>query len=145
MSDPALAIQGALVAALKADTSLKALAGNPVRVYDRVPENPVYPYLRVGPGQSVGDDNPCFNSTEVNASVDVFSTKPGFPECKRIAAHVRRVMKQEFTLNDEGSPPAPAFLLVEAEFVTTRYLDSPDGLTSHAVVEFRYLVDHPKN
>lgn len=145
MSDPSLAIQGALVAALKADASLKALVSDPVRVYDRVPENPTYPYLRVGPGQTTGDDNSCWNASEVFASVDVFSTEPGFPQCKRIAAHVRRVMKQEFVLNDEGSPPAPAFLLVEAEFITDRFLDSPDGLTSHAVVEFRYLVDHPKN
>jgi hypothetical protein len=139
MSDPNLAIQGAIVAALKADSAVKALIGpTTARVYDRVPANVTYPYVRVGPGQTVGDDNPCFDASEVNAEVHVWSNAVGFPECKQIAAAVRRVCRQTFDLS-------PNFAVTEVEYVTTRYLDAPDGLTSHAVVEFRYLVDHPKN
>lgn len=129
MSDPTLAIQGAIVAALNVAT---AVAGG--RIYDSAPAEPSFPYVTVGEGDTVGDDNSCFDSSEVNIAVHVWSRAVGFPEAKGIAALVRARCKAEFTIS--------GFKVVNAEFVTTRYLRDPDGLTSHAVVEFRYLVDH---
>lgn len=129
MTDPTLAIQAAIVAALKTAT---AVAGG--RVYDSVPAEPTFPYVTVGDGDTVGDDNSCFESSEVNIPVHIWSRAVGFPEAKAIAALVRARCKVEFTIS--------GFKVVNAEYVTARYLRDPDGLTSHAVVEFRYLVDH---
>lgn len=129
MSDPSLEIQRAIVAALKVAT---AVAGG--RIYDRIPDNPTFPYVQVGDGETVGDDNPCFDASEVNVQAHVWSRAVGYPEAKAIAAVVRTRLTQEFTIT--------GFKVTEAEHVVTRYLRDPDGLTSHAVVEMRYLVDH---
>lgn len=129
MSDPTLPLQAAIVTALKASP---AVADG--RIYDRIPTDPVFPYVTVGEGDTVGDDNSCFDSSEVNVSVHVWSRAVGFPEAKGIVALVRERLRTEFTIS--------GFLVVNAEYVTTRYLRDPDGLTSHAVVEFRYLIDH---
>lgn len=147
MSDPTRHLKDAIIVALKADATIKTYCGTPARVYDRVPERKkiTYPYIRFSSATSVGDDNECFDASEVNVSVSVFSDDVGKSEAADIAGEVRRVMKQEFSLMDGASPPVDLFRVVEAEFVTTRNVDAPDGLTSHAVVEFRYLVDHPKN
>lgn len=129
MPDPSLALQGAQVAALKAGP---AVAGG--RIYDTVPESPTFPYVTVGEGDAVGDDNECWNATEFNSQVHVWSRAVGFPECKTIAALVRDRLTAEFTIT--------GFKVTEAEYVTARYLRDPDGLTNHAVVELRYLIDH---
>lgn len=129
MSDPTLAIQGAILAALKV-----APAVAEGRIYDQVPGKPTFPYVTIGGGDTVGDDNSCFDASEVNVSVHVWSRAVGFPECKTLAALIRPRLKTEFTLT--------GFTVSSAEYVTTRYFRDPDGLTSHAVVEFRYLVDH---
>ena len=129
MADPALAIQGAHVSALQANP---ALCGG--RVYDKPPANPTYPYIQVGDGDTVGDDNDCFDASEFNAQVHVWSQAAGLVEVKQIAADVRARLRTEFVI--------AGFVIVEARHVITRYLRDPDGISSHAVVEFRYLVDH---
>ncbi|EJW12735.1 gene transfer agent-like protein [Rhodovulum sp. PH10] len=127
--DPSLALQGAIVAALKATP---AVAGG--RVLDDVPLEAEFPHLQVGEGETVGDDTECLVSSEVTMQVHVWSRAVGFPEARRIAGEVRARCTTAFAL--EG------FTVVLAEHLQTRFLRDPDGLTSHAVVEFRYLVDH---
>lgn len=128
MSDPSLAVQGAVVAALKAAD----VAGD--RIYDRVPVNPTFPYITIGGGDTIGDDNDCWGASEVFVQVHVWSRTIGFPECKTIAGQVRDALSSELTLAN--------FRNAVAGFLTTRHFRDPDGLTSHAVVEFRYLIDH---
>lgn len=129
MADPSLALQGAIVAALK---QAPAVAGG--RVYDDVPPNPSFPYVSIGRWQSVGDDNSCHDATELFASVDVWSKAVGRPEARTLAALVKDRMDQEFTI--------AGFKTTEAEFITIRDIGDPDGKTSHLVVEYRYLIDH---
>ena len=128
MSDPSLAVQGAI------NTTLRNAGICQGRVYDRVPAKPTFPYVTIGEGDTVGDDNGCFDASEVNLSVHVWSRTVGFPEAKTIAGQIRGLLKTDFAL--------PGFNVSVAEYVTTRYMRDPDGLTNHAVVEFRYLVDH---
>lgn len=130
MSDPSLLLQGAIVAALKASP---AVAGG--RIYDSVPPSPSFPYVTIGLSDTVGDDNECWDASECNVQVHVWSRAVGMPEAKGIAAMVRDRLTTEFSLTD--------FRVVNAQYVTTRYLRDPDGLTTHAVVELTYLIDHP--
>lgn len=129
MSDPSYALQVAIVSALKAAAIVDG------RVYDQVKAGPTFPYVTVGEGDTVGDDNDCGDASEVNTSVHVWSRAVGLPEAKQIAGEVRTALKAA-TYVLEG------FRVVSVEFVTTRFLRDRDGETSHAVVEFRYLVDH---
>jgi hypothetical protein len=139
MADPSLALQAAIVTALK---TAPAVAGG--RVYDRIPgttdlrePKPIFPFLHVGEGDTIGDDNPCFDSTECNVSVHVWSNAVGMPELKELAGLVRARLKTVSTVT--------GFRVTNADYIITRYMNDPDSTLTHAVVEFRYLIDHEYN
>lgn len=133
MSEPSLALQGALVSCFKADSALSALIGT--RIYDRVPADPVFPYIRVGDDQIVADGADCFDeSVEVFATIHVFSRAVGKPEAKNIAGAVVAAIRSA-TLTLSG------YSLCDIEHQGTRYLDDPDTLTTHGVVTFHAMID----
>lgn len=121
-------VQKAIHDALKAAPTV---AGG--RVYDRVPEDAAYPYVSIGEDQIVGDGNACGDGWEVFADVHVWSRKPGFPEAKGIAAAV--VGKVAAITAISG------FSLLHVELQDQRALRDPDGLTSHIVCSFRFIID----
>jgi len=82
--DLSLPLQAAIVKALKEDAQLIGLIGG--RVYDRVPDPPVAPYITVGDMQVVDDSNPCQSLAEYSGLVDCWSEAVGYPEVKRIGA-----------------------------------------------------------
>lgn len=132
MSDPALALQGWHVAALKESAALAAIVAG--RVYDDVPKDAPFPYVSIGEGHSIGEDLECGDATEIFAQVHAWSRTPGFPECKRMTAAIRDALK--------ATPSMEGFDVSVVQYVQTRHLRDPDGKTSHGVVEFRYLVTH---
>lgn len=124
-----LALQGAVVAALKA--GVPAVAG---RVFDRVPPDAVFPYVNVAGWQIVRDDAECIEAVEVYFDVHVWSRAVGRVEASAIATAVARALhRQEFDLTDYG--------LVSLIHRDTRFLADPDGLTTHGVVNFRAQID----
>lgn len=52
MSGHENALIRALIARLSADETLRALLGEPARIWDQPPENPGFPYLLIGRGES---------------------------------------------------------------------------------------------
>jgi hypothetical protein len=133
VSDPSYALQVAIFDALKADATLAGFIG--ARVYDSVPEGAAFPYVTVGDGQVVGDDNECADGSEVFFQCHAWSRATGYPEVKKIAAALRSALRSA-TLTLAG------FDVGLVEFTQTQFLKDPDGLTSHAVVEFRFLITH---
>lgn len=134
MSDPALALQGELVRALKANGGV----GTGARVYGAgaVPNTPDFPYVTLGgEDQVLGDDVECADLSEVFVRIHAWSRTVGFPEVKAIAGAIRAAIKNA-TLSLSG------FTVNEIEFVQTQYLQDPDGLTRHAVTEFRFFITH---
>lgn len=133
MSDPSLPLQGAIVAALKASAPLQALLST--RVYDEPPSLPTFPYISYGEGHVVGDDTEdCGDGSEVFVQLHAWSRAVGFPEVKMIAEGIRGALK---------APPAlSGFQVSVVEYVQTQFLRDPDGKTRHAMVEFRYLINH---
>lgn len=131
MSDPALALQGAIYALLN-DPSPPLVQ----RVYDKVPANPVFPYVTIGEAQVIGDDTEdCGDLSEVIISIHAWSRAEGYPEVKRLAGAIRTTLRN-------ASYSLSGFTVTVVEFQQARFLRDPDGLTSHAVVEFRYLIAH---
>lgn len=130
MSDPALALQGALIAAIKA---LGTAAGT--RVYDSVPASATYPYVSLGPTQSVGNYADCYDGTETFQQIDVWSRAVGYPEVKTIASAIRDTINAgDFTIAGHTID------LVEIQDIN--YSRDPDGLTSRARISIRALT-HP--
>lgn len=134
MADPSLDLQGAIVAALKADGAVTALVGQ--RIFDDVPAAQAgsFPRITYGSDQVLSDDADCVTGFEVFIQIDVWSRIVGQPEMKRIAGAVRAALHNvELTLAEHS--------LIVLEHQQTRYLRDPDGLTKHAAVEFRALAD----
>lgn len=134
MSEPSLALQRGIFAALTANSAITALVGT--RVYDRVSPTAVFPYVRLGTDQTVSDPQDCAEeSVEVFSQVDVFSRAQGKIEAKNIAGAIVRTMKVENITIESG------YELQELHHADTRFLDDPDGLSTHAVLSFRALVE----
>ena len=136
--DPSAAMQVAVFVALTGSASLQALVGlDPetqlVRAYDRPPDNPTFPYLTIADGHVVNDWAEGIEGSEVYQDVHVWSRAVGHVEAKTIASAVRAAMCQ--LLQPVGHR------IVVFEYVNTRHMTDPDGVTAHSVVSVRYSTE----
>lgn len=133
MSDPSLLLQDAVVKRLKADAVVVALVG--ARIYDEIPAGANFPYVNIRGGQVNGDDIECADISEVYFQIHAWAKPPSAGgTVKKIAGAIRDAMKATLTLT--------GFVVEIQEYQQTQWLDDPDGLTRHAVVEFRFIIVH---
>ncbi|UHD44913.1 DUF3168 domain-containing protein [Aureimonas altamirensis] len=125
MSDYSLPLQKLLVDTLR----VKGLS-----VFDRVPKGAPSPYVSIGPSDEVEDDAECVEAVVVTQQLDVWSTEPGFVRSREIAATIRTALHRR-----DLQLAGPA--LVEIEVRSVRYMRDPDGLTSHAAISIRALIE----
>lgn len=137
----ALALQAAMVAALKADAGVAALVG--ARVYDRVPEAADYPLLELGEVQSLADGHDCSaDAAEIYVTWHAWSrdqatgaTPAARPTAARLAEAARAALHgASLSLGDDWS-------LADLAHRDTRIFREADGLTVHAVSTYRAFVD----
>jgi hypothetical protein len=131
MSDPSLALQKAMVDVLKAVGALPDVVGG--RVYDDVAASAAFPYVSLGPAQVLPDKAGCIDGAEVFQQIDVWSRGVGFPECKTIAQAIVAKL-------DDVNLTVDGWAVIVLEHQDTRYLRDPDGLTKHAAITFRSLL-----
>lgn len=132
MSDPSLPLQDALIRALRAPGVLPAVIG--ARVYDQVPSTPTYPLVSLGDGQVLPDKAECIDGVEVFLQIDVWSRKVGYAETKEIAAAVIDAL-------DDQALTVTGFDVIVFELSGVQYMRDPDGLTRHAAITFRSLIE----
>jgi hypothetical protein len=134
VTDPGLALQGAIVAALGADAAVSNLVG--ARLYDLAPDDVAFPFVALGEIQVVDDGTACFeDAAEIYVTVHVWSRAVGRPEAHRIAGAVRNAL--HLTDLDLGAD----LDLVEIRHRDTRVFTDADGRTAHGVMTFRAMVD----
>lgn len=128
-----LALQGAIVAALRAVPALMAapLQG---RILDRVTLGQARPYLHLRSFQGVDDGSDCVDGLEIFADLDVWSEGVGKPEASRIAGIVREA------LHEKPLPLGAPWSLVEIAHRDTT-IDDSEGLLVRARMTFRALVE----
>lgn len=130
--DADLELQGAIIQRLKADPGVTTLIAG--RVYDSVPNAAPFPYVSYGPVDSNDDDAECITGFAIFIQLDAWSRAVGFPEVKKIADAVRAALHD-----------APLALSVNAlvflEHRQTNVRRDPDGLTSHASLQFEASVE----
>jgi hypothetical protein len=126
-TDPALSIQGALIAAIK---GIPTLANN--NVYDSVPASNPYPRVTVGIGQSIPDPADCRDATESILQIDAWSRAVGYPEAKQIADQIRGRLH-------DGALTISGHVLELMAVELLDYSRDPDGLTSRARMSLRIL------
>jgi hypothetical protein len=133
-TDPSLALQGAELARLQADTVLDGL-GLGDRVFDHVPQNSAFPYIKIGEHVVTPDDVGCGSVTEIISTVRVYSRKPGRVECKRFAERLR------FRLTKESGFEVAGYRMVLGYCDGYTIEQHTDGLTHQAILEFRYRLE----
>lgn len=121
---PDAALQVAIAAALRIAN---------VRFYDRVPAKYEFPYASLGPVQVIDDSVDCADGYEVFQQIDVWSRAVGQIECKTLAGEVRAALH-------EAALALADFDLIEIRHQDTRVFADPDGITTHAALNFRALI-----
>ncbi len=130
-SEASLALQAAQVAALKADAALTALVAG--RIYDEPPAAPTFGYVVVGDDQVIDDSTDCVEAAEIVSTIHVWTRSIGWPENKRIAAAVERVLASGLVVD--------GYAVIDAEHRDTIGFREGDGKTRHGVVTFRFLLE----
>lgn len=130
MSDPSLELQKMLVAVLKALAMTEV--GN--RIYDKVPAAAAYPYVSLGDCQVLPDKAGCIDGSEVFLQIDAWSQAVNYGESKSIAKQIVARLDDAEDLNVDG------YDVIVFELQGVQHLRDPDGLTRHAAITFRTLV-----
>lgn len=113
--------------------SSPAVAGG--RVYDQVPGDPTFPYVTIGDEQVLDDGNSCGDAWEVFSDIHVWSrpASGSKAEAKGIVADIVPLVVAIAGVEN--------FDVVSAQLQNSRTVRDPDGLTEHAVLTFRFLLD----
>ena len=139
MTDPSLALQNAVEAALRASPALAQAMGGRVRLYPlAAPHDAPFPYLTIGEDQIIGDGTECLDSSEAFTTIHVWArvdndVSESRAQAKRIGAAVRAAINRDLVVD--------GFEVTECEFQTARHLTDPDQRTAHTVIEHRLLLD----
>lgn len=130
MKDPALAVQKAVVAALRANAAVSAIVG--ARVFDQPPQGAEFPYVELGDIQTIGRPTDRLLPSEVYVTLHTWSRAVGKVETRRVMGAIRDAL-------DEAALALEGHALDVLQYETGHATDDPDGLTKHGVMTFRAL------
>ena len=134
-ADSQLAVQAAVVAALRADSSLTGLlAEGAASVLDHVPQSTPFPYLVVGESASKAFDTKTEEGMEQLVTLHSWSTYSGMAEIKDIMAAVVAAL-------DRASLTVIGHDLVDISFLSSEAMLDEDGVTRHGLQRFRVLTE----
>ena len=125
-------LQAAIHTALTGDATLQGLIGNPARVYDHVPQDSVFPYVKIGDDTLVAFDTKTEEGAEATLTIHTWSRYRGKKETLDIMKAIGDVLD-----NASLSVVGHTLVLLLQEFQQT--LEDPDGFTKHGVQRFRAL------
>ncbi len=133
MRDHEGALQKALIACLRDDGAIKALLGEPARIWDQPPEGPGFPHLRIGRSESrpVGADG-C--GIEHSLTLSCVSRFAGTEEARAVCAAVRARL-HDATLEIDG---------VRTVSLRVTFVDvfrTPDLRRTYAVIRLRAVTE----
>lgn len=130
---PSLELQTALVTDLKAQSSITALVGG--RVYDNVPERPIFPYVAFGPEDHTNEDAECIRAQTVYFQLDVWSREPSSAECRKILdALKRRIEGFQYSITSNA-------VVGEAQIERERVMRDSDGRTWHGILSVYFDIE----
>lgn len=134
MSYPAAPLQKAIYDAIMGSAALASAMGGTARAYDRVPSDPVFPYITIPDGDFVDAGDTCENDRfEAFVDLQVWSRAVGNVECKTIAGELRDAVLGALTIAGWSAP------VIQCE--RTLHLLDPDGLTARSRLTFRFIIE----
>ncbi len=124
-------VQKSVYDLLRGSESLKAIMGDPVRVYDDPPPDTQFPYITVGEARTQPLEG-LEDAMEHNISLHVFSKYAGRREIKIILDGLYETLHDsEFDLSDQ--------CLVNIRFVFADIFRRNDGSVFQGVIRFRVV------
>lgn len=124
----------ALHAALESDIRVKDALGDPARLYDDPPEDPVFPYLTYGPVRSEDNSVDGARLTAHLMTLHVWSRYTGRAEALALMGIIASVaVNAPMTLSQAA--------LVNRHIIYTDIFRASDGLTLHGIVRLRVSTD----
>ena len=130
MSDHSLELQKSIFNALDGDSTLQNLVTD---VYDFVPENTAFPYVKVGEETSLDNGTKTLQGNEQTLVIHTFSRYRGSKE-------VKEIMSRIYALLHESSLSVTGASLVNLRFEFSDVIKENDGFTSHGLQRFRAIV-----
>jgi len=125
-------LQRAIVGRLKADSIVDALIDG--RVYDNPPPQPIFPYISIGPDNTIPSRADCYDGYEIHQQIDIWSRSPGFREAKQITEAARAALANaDMTIADHR--------LVDIYPERVETMRDADGLTSHGILMIKALTE----
>jgi len=125
-------LQKTIYAAL---TATPAVAGG--RIYDTPPaaERRVFPDVTLGNEEVLDDSNSCGDGWEIYVDIHVWSRPQSGSklEAKALAAEIAERLA--------GPLSMPGFVIVAVRPESRQALDDPDGITKHAIITYRFIID----
>jgi len=130
MSDHSLELQKSIFNALDGDSTLQSLVTD---VYDFIPENTAFPYVKVGEETSIDNGTKTLQGNEHTLVIHTFSRYRGSKE-------VKEIMSRIYALLHESSLSVSGASLVNLRFEFSDVIKENDGFTSHGLQRFRAVV-----
>jgi hypothetical protein len=126
-------LQKAVFDALVADSDVHALVAD--RIFDRVTESAVFPYVSFGPADMVEDDAECIRMAEHTLQIDIWSRwQGGKREAYRIADACKRALhRADLSLATNA--------LVQISGASVRVFMDSDGITQHGVLTVEATIE----
>jgi hypothetical protein len=108
--------------------------GGTARAFDRVPENPEFPYITIPDGQFIDDGDTCERDRyEVFVDLQVWSRAVGNIESKKIAGALRACLLSGLPMTGWKADIIDCTSIVHSM--------DPDQITSRARVAMRFIID----
>ena len=134
MSGASWALQQAVYAALTASDAVKALAGDPPRLFDAVPRRAAFPYIVLGEDSEANWDTATESGSEHALIIHVWSRAGGRKESKLAAEAVRACL-------DGASLSLDGHALIDFRFLAADFTREADGETFCATLRFRAVTE----
>lgn len=103
-------------------------------VYDHVPQDAAFPYIRIGEDTAIDFDTDTSVGTENTITIHSWSRYRGKKEVKEIQQAVYDALQRH-------ALPLPGLNLVSIDFEFSETVLDADGLTRHGIQRFRVLID----
>lgn len=129
-----LEISKSVHAVLSADVAIQAVLGNPPRLYDMAPEDPVFPYLTYGPirSEDISGDGAIINTHIM--TLHIWSRYGGRAQVMEALNAVTQAL--------EGAALAlQSITLVRAQILYTDIFRAPNGQTLHGLLRYSLTTD----
>lgn len=134
MSGPEWALQLAVRNTLVANAEVKAQLGDPARIYDEPPADPVFPYITCGRSECLPYDGDALHVVEQILHLHVWSRYAGRKEAKAVVTAVRAALQDQ-------ALTAGGYHHSNLRATYTDVFRVGDGRTTQGVIRLRALTE----